>query len=160
MHIESTRFGRVDVRDDSVITFPKGLIGLPGIRYVLLAQDEGSAFYWLHSVDDPAIALPVANPWLFFADYEVEVSDEDVRTVGLSGAADADIFCVVRAAERLDDFTINLRGPLVMNGQTRVAVQTINEAGDYQVRQPLFAAADAASAAPSTPAVPVAATGV
>jgi hypothetical protein len=39
-------------------------------------------------------------------------------------------------------------------------VQAINEAGDYQVRQPLFAAADAAGAAPSTPAVPVAATGV
>ena len=34
-------------------------------------------FVWLHSVDDPAIAIPLTNPWKFFADYAVELSDSD-----------------------------------------------------------------------------------
>ena len=35
MQIESTRFGMLEVRDDTVLTFPDGLIGLPGTRYAL-----------------------------------------------------------------------------------------------------------------------------
>ena len=83
MQIESTRFGRVEIADDAVINFPDGLIGLPGTRYALIAQTESSVFLWLHSVDDPAVALPVANPWLFFGNYEVEVSDEDAEKLRL-----------------------------------------------------------------------------
>ena len=71
MQIESTRFGTLEVRDDTVITFPDGLIGLPGTRYALVAQSEKTPFYWLHSVEDPDVAVPVTMPWLFFADYEV-----------------------------------------------------------------------------------------
>ena len=42
MDIESTRFGTFQVLDDLVLTFPDGLIGLPGERYVLVAKDESS----------------------------------------------------------------------------------------------------------------------
>ena len=114
MQIESTRFGRVEIADDAVIKFPDGLIGLPGTRYALIAQTESSVFLWLHSVDDPAVALPVTNPWLFFGNYEVEVSDEDAEKLRLEGPANADILCVVRASDRLEEFTVNLRGPLVV----------------------------------------------
>ena len=41
--IESTRFGTLDVRDDTVLAFPNGLIGLPGTQYALLAQTRPDA---------------------------------------------------------------------------------------------------------------------
>jgi flagellar assembly factor FliW len=160
MHMESTRFGSVEIRDDAVLHFPDGIIGLPGTRYALVAQTEASAFLWLHSLEDPAVALPVTNPWLFFPEYEVNVSDEDVRKLGLDGPEGADIFCVVRAAERLEDFTLNLRGPIVLNGDTRVGCQVINSSTPYGVRQPLFSEVDLEEARPHAPATPVAATGV
>jgi flagellar assembly factor FliW len=160
MQIESTRFGRVEIADDAVINFPDGLIGLPGTRYALIAQTEASVFLWLHSVDDPAVALPVANPWLFFGNYEVEVSDEDAEKLHLDGPANADILCVVRASDRLEDFTVNLRGPLVVNGPERIGRQIINETGDFSVRQPLFSETELNRVRPSAPAAPVAATGV
>jgi len=160
MQIESTRFGRVEISDDAVLTFPDGLIGLPGTRYALIAQTESSVFLWLHSVEDPAVALPVANPWLFFANYEVEVSDEDAEKLHLEGPANADILCVVRASDRLEEFTVNLRGPLVVNGPERIGRQIINETGDFSVRQPLFSETELNRVRPSAPAAPVAATGV
>jgi flagellar assembly factor FliW len=143
-----------------VITFPEGLIGIPGTRYALVSQSETSAFYWLHSVDDPAIALPVTTPWLFFPTYEVQVADEDARRVALDGPEGADIFCVVRAAERLEDFTVNLRGPLVVNANQRLGCQIINEATSFDVREPLFAQVELEAVQPSAPAAPVAAMGV
>jgi flagellar assembly factor FliW len=160
MQIESTRFGTIEIRDDAVLTFPDGLIGLPGTRYALLAQSESSAFYWLHSVDDPSIALPVTNPWLFFSDYEVSVPDEDATRLKLHGPEQADIFCVVRASDRLEEFTVNLRGPLVVHAADKRGRQIINEAGDYEVRQPLFSQVALAEVRPTSPTSPVAATGI
>ena len=160
MQIDSTRFGAIEIRDDAVLTFPDGIIGLPGARWVLLAQSEGSAFLWLHSVDDPSIALPVTSPWLFFSDYEVEVSDEDAARLGLEHAEQAEIFCVVRATEQLEDFTVNLRGPIVVHVEQRVGRQVINTAADYNVRQPLFAQVELSEVRPGTSSAPLAATGV
>jgi flagellar assembly factor FliW len=138
MKIESTRFGSIEVGDDAVIVFPDGLIGLPGRRYALVNQTAGAAFSWLQSVEDASLALPVTNPALFYRDYEVQVSDEEAAKLELADVADAQILCVVRAAERIEDFTINLRGPLVVNRSSGIGRQVINEIASYGVRQPLF----------------------
>jgi flagellar assembly factor FliW len=139
MLIESTRFGRLDVRDDTVLGFPDGLIGLPGTRYALIAQSDRTPFYWLHSADHPNVAVPVTMPWLFFADYEVRVPDEDASQLLLGDdLSSAEIFCVVRAAAALEEFTINLAGPVIVNADKRIGRQIINAAGGYAVRQPLF----------------------
>lgn len=138
MLIESTRFGRLDVRDDTVLAFPDGLIGLPGTRYALIAQSDRTPFYWLHSADHPNVAVPVTMPWLFFADYEVRVPDEDAVQLMLGDLGSAEIFCVVRAAAALEEFTINLAGPVIVNAERKLGRQIINAAGGYAVRQPLF----------------------
>ena len=138
MLIESTRFGRLDVRDDTVLEFADGLIGLPGTRYALIAQSDRTPFYWLHSADHSNVAVPVTMPWLFFADYEVRVPDEDAAQLLLGDLGSAEIFCVVRAAAALEDFTINLAGPVIVNADQRLGRQIINAAGGYAVRQPLF----------------------
>ena len=92
--IDSSRFGTLEIASEDVIEFPNGLIGLTGNRYVLL--DADGAFSWLHSIDDPTIALPVTNPWAFFADYEVELSDEAAKPI-TAEPADVAVFVTVRA---------------------------------------------------------------
>jgi flagellar assembly factor FliW len=158
LQIESTRFGSVEVADDAVIHFPDGLVGLPGTHYALIAQSESSPFYWLHSTEHADVALPVTNPWLFFSDYEVKVSDEDTRRLELEGPESAEIFCVVRAAGELADFTVNLVGPVILHAKRRLGRQVINEAGGYLLRQPLFSEVELANVQPASPGVPVAAT--
>ena len=48
-------------------------------RYAILKQREDSVFLWLQSVDDGALAFPIVLPWVFYWDYEVQLSDEDMR---------------------------------------------------------------------------------
>ena len=140
--IDSTRFGSLEISDDAVVEFPNGLIGLGGTRYTLLVREESAPFLWLHSIDDPSLALPVTNPGLFFPDYEVEISDSEAERVGIQDPADAQVFVTVRAAEAVEDFRANLRAPLLVVG--RRGYQVINEAAGTQVRAPLFAEARAA----------------
>lgn len=140
--LQSTRFGTVEVEADAVLSFPRGLIGLGGSRYALLTTDPESPFSWLHSVEDPDLALPVTRPWQFFPGYEVVVSDEEAATLGIGGDAPADVWVTVRAAASIEDFTVNLRAPIVVtpSGEGPAAFQVINEAPGLDVRTPLFAA--------------------
>jgi flagellar assembly factor FliW len=135
--IESTRFGSLDIADDAVIEFPNGLIGLGGTRYVLIAREESAPFLWLHSVDDPSLAIPVTNPWQFFASFEVEIGDAEAGRIGITDPSEAEVLVTVRAGETIEDFRANLRAPILIAGGR--GFQVINEAKDTSVRAPLFA---------------------
>ena len=141
--VESTRFGTLEINDEAVIEFPTGLIGLGGSRYALLATDENATFAWLHSLEDPDLALPVTNPWLFFADYAVELSDGETARTGIQDPSRTDVYVTVRAAGELNDFSANLRAPILV--ENRRGPQVINEVSDAPVRAPLFPAVAAAA---------------
>ena len=130
---ESSRFGTLEIAADAVIEFPAGLIGLGGSRFALVSADAEGAFHWLHSVEDASLALPVTNPWLFFDDYAVELSDEDTRRID---SDTPDVWVTVRAGAEPGDFAANLRAPILVAGGR--GHQVINEA-DAPVRAPLFA---------------------
>jgi len=140
--IDSSRFGSLEIANEDVIEFPNGLIGLGGTRYTLVTASEDGSFSWLHSIDDPSLALPVANPWHFFGDYAVELSDKDSEPI-TADPADVAVWVTVRAGAELSDFFANLRAPiLIAEGQGH---QVINEAADAPVRAPLFPAVAAAA---------------
>jgi len=134
--IDSTRFGAVEVPDDAVLEFPNGLIGLGGTRYTLIAREESAPFLWLHSLDDPSLAIPVTNPWFFFSSYEVEVSDAEAERIGVTDPSQADVYVTVRSAEAIKDFRANLRAPILVAGGR--GHQVINDAAGTSVRAPLF----------------------
>jgi flagellar assembly factor FliW len=134
--LHSSRFGALEIPDEAVIEFPSGLIGLGGTRYALLARNEDSAFVWLHSVDDPELAVPVTNPFRFFASFEVELDDDEADRIGLSDADDTAVYVTVRAADALEDFSANLYAPILISGGR--GHQVINQSADAPVRAPLF----------------------
>jgi flagellar assembly factor FliW len=140
LEIDSSRFGRVQIDPDTVIEFPEGLIGLGGSRYALIARDPDTPFVWLQSLEDPALALPVTNPHQFFAEFAVELPEEEADRLGLDGSTGVDVYVTVRASSAIEEFTANLKAPiLIRSGQ---AYQVINQAPGCQLRAPLFAGLD------------------
>ncbi len=132
--VESTRFGTVEVDDTAVLEFPRGLIGLGGTRYAIVATGEDDAIAWLHSLDDPDLAVPVTDPWTFFGDSEVLLSDEEAARVGVSDPSEARVLVVVRVGPTAEECFANLKAPiLVVDGRGH---QVLNE-GDAQLRAPL-----------------------
>lgn len=132
--IDSTRFGRIEVAPDSAIVFPNGLAGLDSKTFTLIARAQDDAFVWLHSLEDPALALPLADPRRFFSAFALEPAPAE-------GAA---IYVTVRASERIEEFTANLRAPLLI--ADGIGRQVINEAPGAELRAPLFAELAAAAA--------------
>ncbi|MGB2712137.1 MAG: flagellar assembly protein FliW [Conexibacter sp.] len=145
--IDSTRFGRIEIAPESAIEFPTGLIGLDSRRFALIARDEQADFLWLHSLDDPSLALPVCDPRRFFADFALELAEGERERLALPTLDDADgelhVYVTVRASERPEDFTANLRAPIVI--VDRRGHQLINQAAGAPLRAPLLAELTAAA---------------
>jgi flagellar assembly factor FliW len=141
---QSIRFGEVQVAEEDVIEFPFGLIGLGGSRYTLLDRNPGTGFLWLHSVEEPALALPVVRPEPFFSEFSLHMAPEDVERTGIeAGAEDVVLYVTVRATPNPLDITANLRAPLVIH-QGR-GYQVINANPEAQLQAPLFVLSDETS---------------
>jgi flagellar assembly factor FliW len=135
--IDSTRFGRIELAPDSAIEFPHGLVGFDARRFALIAREPGAAFLWLHAIDDPSLALPVTDPRRFFAGFAVELGEGEAARLGLpEDLGGVEVYVTVRAAERLEEFSANLRAPILVHEGR--AHQAINQAPGAQLRAPLF----------------------
>jgi flagellar assembly factor FliW len=134
---ESSRFGTFEIPAAEEIEFPLGLIGLGGLRYALLDRNPGSGFLWLHSLEDPDLALPVIDPRRFFRPFTLQLTDEDRERIGAPDPAAAQIYVTVRTAPNPGDTLVNLRAPLVV--WERRGHQVLNIAPGAELRVPLFA---------------------
>ena len=137
MEIETTRFGRLSVEDERIITFPNGLLGFPDhTRFALIQTGEENYFFWLQAVDEPNLAFVVTDPSIFFKDYHVPVRDETRQDLLL--ADDSYVQCFVICNKVGEWLTGNLLGPIVVNAQNRLGQQVVLTEKKWTTRQPLM----------------------
>jgi flagellar assembly factor FliW len=121
--VATSNFGPIEVPEDHVLHTPNGLIGIPDLRWVLLTREPESPFMWVQSLETPEMALPVTLPEIFYPEYELAVPEALLSGLGLSEGHEVEVLCVVRPHEQLAEWTINLRGPLLFDAQTRIGGQ-------------------------------------
>jgi len=137
MIVNTSRFGSVEIDDERVIDFPKGLLGFPKHqKYVLIQPGDDSYFYWLQSVDAPDLAFVVTDPSLFVQGYEVPLKGEQMRELGVSSAEEAQVFVIVN--KRGNVLTGNLQGPLVVHTGRRTGEQIVLSDRRFNTRVPLL----------------------
>jgi flagellar assembly factor FliW len=136
--IVTPRFGEVEFAETDVIEFPWGLPGFNDLRrFLALSLAEQPNFIWLQSVDEPQTALPAADPWQIFADYEPKLPAYATETLELHNAEDFTILCIVVVTKGAEEMSMNLMAPIVVNLKTRRARQVMLENSGYGVRTPI-----------------------
>jgi flagellar assembly factor FliW len=137
MEILSSRFGKLAVEDDRIMTFPNGLLGFPDYtRFALIQTNAENYFFWLQSVDDANLAFVVTDPAIFFKDYEVPIREETQAELQLADPSLAQVFVICNKAD--DWLTGNLLGPLVVNAANKLAQQVVLTDKKWTTRQPLL----------------------
>ena len=156
MHVETSRFGTIEVADDEIVSFPDGLPGFDGPRRMVLlgaGQMPGGAdlgdhhtLFWLHDADDADLAFLTIVPWSAYPEYDIDVDPAEV------GGADADDLCVlaivtVRREDERVRLTSNLLAPIVIDTAARVGRQVILDDANWPLHAPLAEAGPNAEAA-------------
>lgn len=135
MRIKTKPFGEIEILDDRIIHIEEGIIGFKDIKeYVLLNAGEGSPFMWLQAVREPDLAFIVIPPSSFCPDYKLEVTKEDLNSIGLENPDDAVILSIVVVPEDPSRMTANLLAPVVVNPKTWQGKQMISTNPRYNVR--------------------------
>ncbi len=139
MEIQSKVLGKIEYTQDSVIHFDEGLIGIPEKKqFLLIEKEDFLPFCYLQSVDDPSFVLIVINPLMVEKDYKFDIYKEDLKTLKITDENDFSLFAIVIFAQRIEDITLNLRAPIVINVHHKQALQVILQNEDYTVEEPLI----------------------
>lgn len=124
MLLETSRFGAVDVEVEDILHFPDGLIGFEDQRHwVLLADEQNESLGWLQSVRASHVALPVVSPRRFAADYQVRVVKSQIVPLELAASDQAFVLNVINRHD--DQFTVNLKAPVIINLDRRLGRQIV-----------------------------------
>ena len=122
------------------ITFPDGILGFADCKeYDLAPVATGSPIHWLQSHDEPGRGFALAPPGLFCRGrYEVPLSAEDRRVLGLEEEDETDVFVIVNVSADGPSITGNLKGPIVINRRSRLAKQVVIYNPSLSLRAPLL----------------------
>jgi len=142
MIIESPVLGSVTVSEERMYTFAGGIPGFEEYRkFVIIQEGDQTPFAYLQCVDEPNLILLVANPFVFYPEYDFEISDAVVQTLAIQDREDVVVWSVVTASDSLESATINLLAPVIVNQRTMQGKQVILTNREYKTKHPLLAAA-------------------
>ena len=136
MQVQTTRFGVLQIPNDRVLEFPKGLLGFSQFtRYCLLEPGDDACFFWLQCVDEPSLAFVVTDPTLFVPEHAVPIRPEQMVELKLGKLDEAQVFVIVNKVDHT--LTGNLQGPLVVNTVTHSGEQMVLAEKRWTTRHPL-----------------------
>lgn len=137
MEVQTTRFGTVEIAEDRILSFPKGLLGFNQYhKYCLLQPNDDACFFWLQCLEEPSLAFVITDPAQFFPDFSVPVRAEQMEDLKLTNLEQSQIFIIVNKIG--NTLTGNLQGPLIINVNERVGEQFVVSEKKWTTRHELL----------------------
>ncbi len=119
-------FGQIEYSEEDILSFPDGLYGYDQhSQFLVWREKKFLPFQWLVSIDDPELMFPVIDPKLISPDYDPNhrhTLDWDAMLV------------VVTMGENIESVTANLRAPILLSTETRIAKQVILTDTNYSLQ--------------------------
>ncbi len=123
----SRQFGEIEYEETHEFTFPDGIIGFEQLRRFLVIDDEDAQpFRWLVSLEDSSLNFPLIPAAFIEADYGSDLPGE------------ATVFVVAMLGEPIEESTVNMRAPILVDPSTRSGRQVVLEGEGYAIQHPLF----------------------
>ncbi|MGR3178539.1 MAG: flagellar assembly protein FliW [Candidatus Anammoxibacter sp.] len=138
--VNTNQFGEINVKPDNIITFVQPILGFDEFRkYVLIEDQKFFPIQWIQSVENPELAFPIVNPGLLNIKYDIDIASTLISSLKLRNPDAVTIYTLlVIPSSRIDDVRTNLKAPIFINLEERLAVQVVYEDSKYPVRHFLF----------------------
>lgn len=137
--VQSHALGVLHVEPSDIRTFPNGMVGFPEChRFALLAVAGRTSLFWLQSLDHPALAFLLVDPFLVSEGYAVELNDIDRHDLAVENPADVVVLVVVTLSHKVGEpCTANFQGPIAVNLRSGLGRQLVLTDAPLGVRTPV-----------------------
>ncbi|MCF7802878.1 MAG: flagellar assembly protein FliW [Candidatus Marinimicrobia bacterium] len=117
--------GEIEYETENRITLPRGIPGFEDVRHAVWVSDpEFDPIKWFILEENVGEALPLLDPFLVVDRYEMSIPDDAFETLESDTSEDLALMCVAHPRENAAP-TINLRSPIIINPNKRLALQVI-----------------------------------
>lgn len=139
MKLQTKYFGEIDYEAGDVITFPVGPFSFEDEHEFLLLPFEGGAGSLLcfQSIHTPALAFVAMDPFALLPSYNPVLQPQELKDLGVADSQELGFYVLCVVKKPVSDSTVNLKCPVAIHPETRVARQVILETDAYEMRHPL-----------------------
>jgi flagellar assembly factor FliW len=139
LEIQTRKFGKIEIDEAKVVVMPDGMLGFEGQkRYVLIQDKSMEPFKLYQAVDNPDLAFFVIDPLLIMADYRVDRNKVIKAATWRKDDKISYLAVATIPAEKPEQMTVNLMGPIAINSTKGESYQLILENSGYSLKHPLF----------------------
>ena len=141
MDINTRQFGPVTIDEKNIITLPKGMPGFSDMkRFIILDHEDIRPFHSFQSVDEASLAFIIMDPYLFKADYVVDIEPYMVEMNWMGDENEHLFLYVIINATDPDPrkMTANMMGPLLINIKKNEGIQMMFNDRSYSNKYLIF----------------------
>jgi flagellar assembly factor FliW len=138
MIVSTTRFGTLDIQDEQVIQFEKGVPGFPeSIRFVMIDLEQYRPFLFMQSIEDPDLMFILVDPYSYFPGYP------DAETIAAEVGWPTEekerlLVRVIATIQGNGEITVNLIAPILIHTRLNIGEQAILQSvKGLETRHPL-----------------------
>jgi flagellar assembly factor FliW len=124
----------VEVNESDILRFEQGLPGFEEEKQFVLMAIEGTPFSILQSVTTTELAFITADPFVFFKDYDFELSPSDQEQLKVKKPEEVSVQVIVTVADHFEKSTANLKGPVIINYKKNIGKQVVLNEVKYNTR--------------------------
>lgn len=139
MKLTTLRFGDIEVDTEQKIVFAHGIPGFDELRnFVLLQPDPEVPFTFLQSLEDGELSFILTNPFAFYPEYEFVLPDTTKEELNIENESDCSIWSIVSVKESIQDATLNLLAPVIIQDKEKIGKQIILQGTPYRTKHALI----------------------
>lgn len=139
MGIKTTRFGELEVNSTDIISFTDGLLGFDNLtKYFVVDPGDNTLILWLQSAEDEKVAFPIIEPKIFSPDYVVKLTPSELAILNLESLNNAKIYCVLTIPQNVTEMSANLKAPIVINNNKKIAKQVVLQDSKLSVKHEMY----------------------
>ncbi|WP_141335957.1 MULTISPECIES: flagellar assembly protein FliW [unclassified Paenibacillus] len=138
MLLKTETLGEVLYQEQDILNFSQGIPGFEKFqKFLIIQQEEDLPFAYLQSIELDRLQFVLINPFIIYKSYEFELSSELLEELEIESEEDVEIWCIVTVQERVEETTVNLMAPVVLNKTKRIGKQVVLHHWCYQTKHRL-----------------------
>ncbi|SFS85300.1 flagellar assembly protein FliW [Paenibacillus sp. 453mf] len=132
MIIETSSWGILEIQEDQIYVFNKGIPGFEDEKEFAIIPYENSPFGIMQSMSEPGLSFLLADPFLFEPEYEFELPDHETTELDIESSVW--VRCIVTLQSSIEESSLNLLAPIVINPDNNNCKQIVLHQSGYQTK--------------------------
>ena len=134
LEIKTKDFGTIQVGDEEIVHFPEGLFSFEEEKEFVFIKNDEYAAIWLQSARGEDPRFIVFDPLDIMKEYSPSLPGGVLVALEAESIEALCFFVIAVIPKDNRAITVNLKSPVVVNPEKRLAMQVILENEDYGVR--------------------------